>query len=278
MIKKIAVITMARNDAFFLGRWIEYYGRELGKENLYVFLDGLDQAVPLNAGKTNIIKLEHHDLSRLDFDKHKSSTISKIAHDLFSKGYDIVIGTDSDEFLIVDPKTKKSLVQYLSEQKIKTPLSGLGMDVGQDLNQEDQLDPEKPFLTQRGFALLSTRYTKPVVISKPARWGRGFHCVKGHNFKIDKNLYLLHFGSVDYEMVRAKIGGNRDSNWNKHVMRRSAGAIFTITKKKNRSEKNINLARTLQTFLRPIYAWNKPAMFGLKLVTKIPERFKGTKI
>ena len=33
-LKRIAVITMARNDEFFLSRWIEYYGREIGKEKL----------------------------------------------------------------------------------------------------------------------------------------------------------------------------------------------------------------------------------------------------
>lgn len=32
--KRIAVLTMARNDDFFLRKWVEYYGRELVKENL----------------------------------------------------------------------------------------------------------------------------------------------------------------------------------------------------------------------------------------------------
>jgi hypothetical protein len=41
--KKIAAITMARNDDFYLRKWVAYYGAQLGKENLYIFLDGLDQ-------------------------------------------------------------------------------------------------------------------------------------------------------------------------------------------------------------------------------------------
>lgn len=44
--KKIAAITMARNDAFFLKKWVSYYGKELGRENLYIYLDGLDQENP----------------------------------------------------------------------------------------------------------------------------------------------------------------------------------------------------------------------------------------
>lgn len=271
--KKIAAITMARNDELFLTRWIAYYGAQIGTENLYIFLDGMEQTVPANAGKSNVIKLEHKDLSRLEFDKHKSLSISNLAKDLFANGYDIVIGSDCDEFLVVDPNTKKGLRQYLSEINIKTSVSGLGMDVGQDLNKEDQLDSTRPFFEQREYALISTRYTKPVVLAKPAaRWGRGFHCVKGNNFHIDKNLYLFHFGSIDYEKIRSNVN-MRDPDWKKHLGRR-AETIYIITRKKNRSEKFINLARQLQTFVRPVYAWNKPAQFGLKLVTKIPERFK----
>ena len=43
--KRIAALTMARNDDFYLRKWVEYYGAQLGRENLYIFLDGLDQVV-----------------------------------------------------------------------------------------------------------------------------------------------------------------------------------------------------------------------------------------
>ena len=36
---------MVRNDDFFLRKWVEYYGSELGKENLYIYYDGEDQPV-----------------------------------------------------------------------------------------------------------------------------------------------------------------------------------------------------------------------------------------
>ena len=35
--KNICAITMVRNDDFFLRKWISYYGKELGEENLYVY-------------------------------------------------------------------------------------------------------------------------------------------------------------------------------------------------------------------------------------------------
>lgn len=275
-LKKIAAITMARDDEFFLSRWIAYYGKQFGTENLYIILDGTDQNIPENAGLSHITKLPHEPMSRSAGDKYRIGKISELAHKLL-KEYDIVIGCDADEFLIVDPKTKQNLQQYLSNKKIHTTLSGLGLDVGQHLYNEAILDKESPFLEQREYALLSTRYTKPVVINKPVQWGSGFHSIKHHNFHIDKNLYLLHFGAVDMDMLIDK-AKKRGPDWVNHLKRRGNGTINTITKSHAHNEKWIRIARTLQTYFRPIYALRKPAMFGLKIVVKIPQRFKKSRI
>ena len=44
--KRICALTMVRNDEFYLRKWVEYYGAQLGRENLYVYFDGVDQQVP----------------------------------------------------------------------------------------------------------------------------------------------------------------------------------------------------------------------------------------
>lgn len=275
-LKKIAAITMARNDEFFLRKWVDYYGRELGNENLYIILDGTDQSEPKNANGAKIIKLPHVDMSRAAGDKYRIGKISDLANELFKK-YDIVIGCDSDEFLIVDPAIKKSLREYLSSIKIKTTVSGLGLDIGQNMKTEKPLSPSKPMLSQREYALLSTRYTKPVVLSRPARWGSGFHHVKGHNFHIDKNLYLLHFGAVDMNMLIKK-AEKRGADWVNHLRRRGNGTINAVTNKTAHGETHIKIARVLQRIFRPIYAPGKPGMMGLKWVIKIPKRFKTIQI
>ena len=270
--KKIAAITMARDDEFFLSRWIAYYGKQFGTENLYILLDGTDQNVPENVGKAHITKLTHIPMSRSAGDKYRIGKISELAHELLKK-YDIVIGCDTDEFLIVDPKSKKTLSEYLSNKKIHTTLSGLGLDIGQHLYNEAILDKDSPFLEQREYALLSTRYTKPVVINKPVQWGSGFHSVRHHNFHIDKNLYLLHFGAIDMDMLETK-AKKRGADWFNHLKRRGNGTINAVTKSKAHGERWMRIARILQTFCRPIYALRKPGMFGLKIVVKIPARFK----
>ncbi len=272
MTKRIAAITMARNDEFFLSRWIEYYGREIGTENLYIFLDGTDQTIPENTGTAHITKLPHTDMSRAAGDKYRINLMSDLADKLFQDGYEIVIGCDCDEFLIVDPAMNIGLAEYLSNKKINTTLSGLGLDVGQHLKHEKTLDTTKPFLTQRSYALLSTRYTKPVVINRPVRWGSGFHSINGHNFHIDHNLYLLHFGAVDMDMLVAK-AASRGPDWVNHLRRRGNGTINDVSNRPAHGEKWLRIARIMQQIFRPIYAWDKPSMLGLKRIVKIPTRF-----
>ena len=271
-LKKIAAITMARNDEFFLTRWIKYYGDEIGTENLYIYLDGTDQVTPKNAGAAHIKKLPHTDMPRAAGDKYRIGLMNDLARELL-KSYDIVIGCDCDEFLIVDTNTNKTLAEYLSGIKIKNTVSGLGLDVGQNMNCESTLDTSAPILPQREYALLSTRYTKPVVKNAPVDWGSGFHSISGHNFHIDKNLYLLHFGAVDMQMLEQKAAARGD-DWLNHLRRRGNGTINAVTTLPARDEKWLRRARILQTFARPIYALDKPGMFGLKRVVKIPSRFK----
>jgi hypothetical protein len=275
--KKICAITMARNDEFFLNRWIDYYGNQLGEENLYIFLDGTDQPIPKNAGKATI----KHEVRVADqvviAEKKRLAFLSDVAAKLLTT-YDLVIGVDADEFLVVDPDCGKSLREYLSTIKISPSVSGLGMDIGQHLQNEPTLDYEKSFLEQREYAYLSSRYTKPSVISKAVQWGSGFHRVKGHNFRIDPNLYLFHFGSVDMEMIRMRFQ-DKDrmaTGREKHIQKR-ARTIHLITQKKAlRNEKWLSFARALQTYIRPVYALNKPSIAGLKLIVKVPERFKNS--
>lgn len=275
--KKIAVITMARNDDFFLSRWIQYYGAELGEENLYIYLDGEDQPIPPNAGKVNIIHEKRVAEHVVAAEKRRLGFLSDIAARLMTKEkYDLVIGVDADEFLVVDPKVGKSLAAYLSDLDINSSVSGLGVDVGQHMDLEPTLDKNRPFLIQRAYALLSSRYTKPSVISKPVRWGSGFHRVRNHNFHIDPNLYLFHFGSVDYEMIlerfqdKDRMATGREG----HIKKRARTMDIITNKKAREGDKWLKLARKIQTFVRPIYAYNKPSMAEWKLVVKIPERFE----
>lgn len=268
--KKIAAVTMARNDEFFLSRWIAYYGRELGRENLYVLLDGEEQQMPPDSEGVNVTRLPHIEQLVAQGDRRRIGLLNDLSDSLFEAGYDLVIGGDADEFLAVDGRVGMGLAEYLSSRKIRTSLSGLGLDVGQKLGEELPLDRTRPFLEQRRYALLSTRYTKGSVKARSGvRWGAGFHRIKGHNFHIDKNLYLFHFGCVDEGMILSRFV-ERAGDWSRHIHKRMRTIRIISSRRAREGYCWLRLARRLQRVVRPPYALNKPAMFGIKMVVKIP--------
>lgn len=273
--KRICALTMVRNDEFFLRKWVGYYGAQLGMENLYIFFDGTDQKIPDFCEGANAMVRERVPGQVAAADRGRIDYLSAQAAELL-KRYDLVIGTDVDEFLIPDPSTGMSLAEFLSALPERKTYSGLGVDVGQHLDREAEIDPSRPFLSQRSFARLSTRYSKSTVISAPVAWGSGFHRVRNVNFHIVKDLYLFHFGCVDMKRLEAKFSDPDKiaSGWLRHLRKR-ARTVFDVTESVARSwDRWVPVARTVQNSVRPPYAWNKPAMFSLKVVVEIPERFR----
>ena len=122
---------MVRNDDFYLRRWVEYYGKELGKENLYVWFDGTDQVIPSFCEGIHTEKKEKVKGNVVESDKGRIDFLNAAARELL-QDYDLVIGTDADEFLIVDPLLGLSLKEYLDKADIEVSISGLGVDVGQN--------------------------------------------------------------------------------------------------------------------------------------------------
>lgn len=274
--KRIAALTMARNDDFYLRKWVEYYGGQLGRENLYIFLDGLDQVVGDYCAGTHAVAVEKIGSQVIEAEKGRLRFLSGKAAKLLAGGYDLVIGVDADEFIIADPKLGMSLPEYLSSLKIKDSISALGLDFGQKIGEEEEIREDEPFLHQRHYAQLGTRYTKPSIIAKPLVWGSGFHRIKGHNFHIAKDLYLFHFGYFDLARIQGRYEDKdrMDQGWGKHMQKRSRTIRLVTEKKALDFDRWTEFARRCQTVCRPPYAWNKPGMMELKIVVRIPDRFR----
>lgn len=273
---KIAALTMVRDDDFFLQKWVNYYGKELGFENLFVFIDGWDQDVPSFCDGIYTEKVEKIGRTVVASDKGRSRFLSQKAKHLLSSGYRMVIGTDADEYLAVDPKEGTNLKQFLLNMSNMPCMSGLGLDFGQKSSEKNPLTLDKPFLEQRHYAQISPRYTKASVLTKPFVWGSGFHRVKGHNYHIIPNLYLMHFGYSDLGIIQSRIN-NIDrvvQGWLKHVVKRSKTIKYVNNKKIRAFSKAVKLARMCETILRSPFAWNKPSLLGRKIIVKIPERFE----
>ena len=276
-LKTICALTTARNEPGFVQKWVAHYGAALGAENLFVLLDGHDQPVPDGLGRANVLRLPHRPAGRAAGDRRRARIMSHFAAGLFHL-YDMVIATDVDEFLLVDPQTGQGLRAYLSGlAQPPAAISALGLDVGQHLEREAPLDPARPYLDQRRYAHVSARYTKPVIATRPVTWGSGMHRVKGRNFHIDPNLYLLHFGMVDHARARAKTGDadRLAAGWQKHLARRERLFRLITEAEPLEGDAYFPIARRTQTWRRPIFALNKPAMIRGDPVVRLPERFRG---
>lgn len=272
--KKIGVISMARNDQFFIPKWIDYYGSQFGHENLYLILDGHDQELPAADKSVNIIRIPREKHSRSKGDKNRIDLISNFARALFQR-YDLIIAHDIDEILVADPAHHRGLAGYLQRPIRYSSLSALGLDVGQNLDLEGPIDPSRPFLQQRSYAHVSARYTKAIVATRPVKWGSGFHRVVNKNFHIDPDLFLFHFGMVDYQIARIKMEDQAllSAGWQGHLDRRYE--LFELIRKKTPIEGDsfFSQARRRESLFRPIFALNKPGMLIEKPVIRIPDRF-----
>ncbi len=274
--KRIAAVTMVRNDDFYLRKWVEYYGAQLGRENLYIYFDGIDQKIADFCKGTNAFLHEKIGSQVVSAEKGRLRFLSGEAAKLLAGGYDLVIGVDADEFIVVDPKLGKSLQEYLDRVTINTSLSALGLDFGQKLGEEGDITDDKPFLEQRHYAQIGTRYTKPSIVAEPCVWGSGFHRIKGHNFHIGRDLYLLHFGYFDRKRIeeRFKDSDRISQGWESHIRKRSRTIRYVSALKARDFDRWTSFARVCQSVFRPPYALNKPSMLELKIVVRIPERFR----
>ena len=277
MSARIAAVTMARNAGDFLRKWVSWYGAQLGEANLYIFLDGEDQEVPPFTRECHVKVVQRVEGNVAESDRGRIRVLSGFAEGLLSD-YDFVIGTDVDEFITPDPATGLGLAEFISaiQPKGRKCFSPLGCDVVQNVSCEAPLDWTRPILEQRSQAFLSTRYTKASILCAPARWGSGFHRVRGSNFHIVKDLYLFHFGGADAVSLQERISGSDLSSrgWGRHFGKRSRLFRLAARLPVRSWGKWVPVARRLQTLLRPPYAWNKPAMLGLRIIVRIPERFR----
>ena len=275
---RIAAVTMVRDGEEYLKRWTAWYGGQLGMGNLYIFFDGTDQTPPPCTAGCNVRVVPRVEGSVAEGDRGRVKLLSDFASGLFGQ-YDFVIGPDVDELIAPDPTLELSLAEYLSslDAGSRKCFSALGCDVVQNLSCEAPMNWERPFLDQRSFALLSTRYTKASILCKPAQWGSGFHRVKGSNIKILKDLYLFHFGCVDASGIDARIA-DRDlasRGWSHHLEKRRRLFKLVADLQPQDWELWTSRARRIQTWCRPPYAWNKPAMLGMRVLVRIPKRFRG---
>ncbi len=273
----IAAISMVRNGGFFVEKWIDYYGRFFGKQNLFLIIDGLDQPLPVGHEEITVTQVPHITQGKADGDRYRAKLVSEYAKTLLNhRGYKVVVAHDIDEYLVLDPSWSGTLADYLLSRVTSPSISALGVDVVHHPLKEDAIDTGRPFMSQRSYAVISSRHTKAVVATEPVIWEPGFHRVKAKKSNIDPNLFLFHCGMIDIDAAYNKVKEKDRFRWGWRSHFRNRKKVFELVSNRQPSDGDIvfSRARINQTIFRPFFVWNKKTNIFLKTVIKVPPRFK----
>jgi hypothetical protein len=197
-------MTMVRDEAHMLPRWIDYYSRQLGVDNLIVLDDNtLD-------GSTDDLPCTRYRLPPAPWKKPWGRTrtrlVNSMANGLLACN-DVVIFTDVDEFLVADPARYDGLCDYLAARADQAVMAPLALEVLHHARVEPALDPTRPVLEQRRFVKFSPGMCKPLLKRTTDVWQRAFHEIYAP-FEIDPALWMLHLKYHD-ETVLSKVAEAR---------------------------------------------------------------------
>ena len=67
-----------------------------------------------------------------------------------------------------------------------------------------------------------------------------------------------------------------EAGWEKHLQRRSETIRNCTEGRKRDWDRTVRWTRVAEQVLRPPYAWNKPGLLEMKVIVRIPDRFRET--
>ena len=194
---QVLVMTMVRDEAAMLPRWIRHYAAEVGMENLVVLDDGTTD------GSTDGLACTVHRLPPLRGRSYEGIRM-KLASGLaagFLSIYDFVVFVDADEFLVADPAKYRDLRCFLAARPDLEVVAPMALNVVHVPSVEGQLRPDEPVLGQRRFAKFTPVMCKPSIKRTAAPWRWASHGIEAP-YTIDPELYMLHLKFADRDALR----------------------------------------------------------------------------
>lgn len=199
---KICALTMVRDEAVMLPRWLAHYGAQCGPRNLVVVddnttdgsTDGLDCSV-----------VRVPDWGDRHFETTRMTLLSGLAAGLLA-AYDVVLLADADEFLVADPRRYPGLRDLFADRDAPV-LGAINLNVVHDAAREPALDPTRPVLGQRALAKHVPLMCKPMVKRVPAPWVASSHGTTVP-YEVDPDLYMFHLKFAERDHLRS-VGDHR---------------------------------------------------------------------
>jgi len=218
---RIAAITMVFNEPVFLPIWLNHYGMEFNHNNLFVVDHGSTDGSIDAARIANLIRQPRGAL-----DEDKRSALISTLHERLLSYYDVVIYTDVDELLVLDPATEQHLADYLSRMPWDQ-VSPIGMNVLHRVGLERPLDLNQPLFHQRRFVQCDPKYFKPIVARVPMRWNAGFHRSQLEP-RCDANLFLFHLRAMDIGIASSRVENLNRIAFSRNALRKQHSVQFRL--------------------------------------------------
>lgn len=190
---RVAATTMVFRSPALLGKWIDHYGAQLGRANLFIIAHGPCADHAAIAEGCNLITIPRRFDARIDVDK---AAILSHQCALLLSAYDGVICGDVDELVAVDPALGLGLADYVAALPKDAIVAPVGLNVMPHSRYFERPPPRvdlaAPLLAQCNRMSLASHFSKPAVLKAPARFAAGQHTLGEGTFTLDDNLALFH--------------------------------------------------------------------------------------
>ena len=210
--KPAGAMTMVYKDYYFLRRWVDYYGRQFGREHLYILSHGGDPEHDRICEGANVIRLPR-DPTMWRMERRRWSVNSQFSAGML-RYYNWFIVSDVDEVVIVDPAVAPDLVTYLGRytgKRVPASLCPFGIELVHNPEEEPEpLEDDKPILSRRRVFRANANYAKPCVLRKETGFTVGGHANSHQPRVLDPHLYLVHLRFFDFDMVTERLAGRKD--------------------------------------------------------------------
>jgi hypothetical protein len=206
-------MTMVYQDHYFLQRWVDYYGRQFGREHLYILSHGNDPEHDRICDGANVIHLPR-DPTLWRMDRRRWNLMSKFSAGML-RYYNWFIVGDVDEVVIVDPAVAPDLPSYLSRYtNAKTTPKSLS-PFAVELIHNPEIEPEPladdaTILSRRRVFRANANYCKPCLLRLEAGFTIGGHANSHQPRVLDPHLYLIHLRFFDFDRVTERLKGRKD--------------------------------------------------------------------
>ena len=216
---EIAAITVVRDEAVMLPRWVAHYSKQCGGPERLVVID--DNSVDGSTEDLPCPVIRLPDRHHPDWAAARLRMVNALATSLL-QAFDAVVFADADEFLVADPTRYADLRELVADRPDAKAIGAIGMNVVHRVGVEAPLDPARPVLQQRGTAKYIPKMCKPAIKRESGHWASGSHGIK-MPYAVDPDLYLFHLKFADRDHLVAtaahrqglteETGRGADANW-----------------------------------------------------------------